>query len=574
MDEILNQMGKRFGVGLLSAFIFSGLHLPSFGQAFTNPLYIPDLLTGPVFNLTIDAHQKQFLDGEITQTIGFNDHNFLGPTLIMRRGWEIDVTLQNNLADTTTLHWHGLHLSSHADGGPHSPILPGAQWNPHFTCLDKAGTYWYHPHFHGKTARQTLMGAAGMILVQDSEEGQLSLPRTYGVDDFPLIVQSLEFDTSNQIKTNGFQDSTVLINRTITPFLPVPAQVVRFRLLNSSNARNFNFGLPGNQTFYLIGTDGGLLGESLPVTRVKLAPGERAEVLINFQGMQGQNIRLKSYGAEIPQGIQGGPTLIGPIGSPSQYSPLNGKNFDVLQFEVGPQTASPILTIPSTLVVQNRLTEDQATNQRNIVFTATTPGSITGPYLINDSTFKMDRIDFRIPVNSTEIWNIHNQTVVAHPFHLHGFQFYILDRYGGPVGPEELGRKDMILLSPNEPARIIVKFSDFADSLMPYMHHCHILTHEDEGMMGQFVVVPTTTRATEPLPAKPGLLPNPATEFLVLSGLVFVPNQRIFIINQQGRRVKEFRLTDAASPVFVGDLKTGLYALQIENGAFIRFSKE
>ena len=570
--EILKRMGKFIST-LLTMLAVQLLGGTSFGQ-FSNPLFIPDTLLGPVLNMSLDEHEKQFFPGQVTQTKAFNNQAFLGPTLVLRRGWEVQVSLNNNLADTTTLHWHGIHLSAHADGGPHSPILPNAQWNPHFTCLDKAGTYWYHPHFHGKTGKHTLQGAAGMIIVRDMEEGLLALPRRYGTDDFPVIVQCQEFDETNQIKYKGSQDSILLVNGTISPFLNVPAQVVRLRLLNSSNARNFNFGLPSNQTFYLIGTDGGLLGETLPVTRVKLAPGERAEILVNLQGLEGQIIRFKSYGSEIPQGTHGGPTLIGPTGSPNQYSPLNGINFDVLEFRVGAQTANPILTIPGTLVAQTRLTEDQAINQRNIVFSAATQGSISGPYYMNDSTFNMERIDFRIPVNCIEIWNIQNQTVVAHPFHVHGFQFYILDRYGAPVGPEELGRKDMILLSPNEQARIIIRFSDFADSLMPYMHHCHILTHEDEGMMGQFVVIPTPTGKAEPVSGKSLIFPNPVRDYLTISKLPFSMNSRVLILNSQSRKVREIRLTEDSSGLYIGDLDAGIYILKMEENTFFRFVKE
>lgn len=544
------------------------------GQSFTNPLWIPDTLLGPVFNLTIDEGEKQFLPGSITPTKRFNSASYLGPTLIMKRGWQIETTVQNNLADTTTLHWHGIHLSSHADGGPHSPILPGAQWNPHFTCLDKAGTYWYHPHFHGKTGQHTMEGAAGMILVRDQEEAQLALPRRYGVDDFPLIIQSQEFGPDHHIKPKGTQDSIVLVNGTTSSYLEVPAQMVRLRLLNASNARNFLIGLPNDDTLYLIGTDCGLLGASVSLTRLKLAPGERAEILVNFLGKAGQTIRLISYASEILQGVQGGPTIIGPPGTPSQFSPLNGVNFDILEFRIAPMTANPVQDVPTQLALQSRLQESEATMERVIRFTPQELGSVSGPFLIDDSTFRMDRIDQRIPINNVEIWTLRNQTVVAHPFHLHGFPFYILDRYGAPVGPEEMGKKDMILLSPNEEARIIVRFADFADSLMPYMYHCHILTHEDEGMMAQFVVMPLISNTKGDLRNfETAVFPNPAGSYLQLKSPRSYKATTVEIRNVMGSLIRSIPYPDI-DVIFIDDLKPGFYMLSFSDGEIVRFAKE
>lgn len=477
-------------------------------------LFIPDTLSGPVFNLQMNETQKSFFPGQTTATKAVNSSNFLGPTLIMRRGWAIQATVNNNLSDTTTLHWHGLHVPAHADGGPHLPILPGQQWNPHFTCLDKAGTYWYHPHVHGKTGTQTLQGLAGLIIVRDAEESTLTLPRSYGADDFPLILQSLQFDSQAQIVPKGFQDSIVLVNGTLNPFLNVPAQWVRLRLLNASNARNFNVGLANNLEFKLIGGDGGLLGKPLSITRIRLAPGERAEILVNFQNHQGDSILLKSYGSEISAGVQGGP--IGPLppGTPPMKSPLNGQDFTLLEFRVINPLPNSIASIPDSLAAQTRLEESLANGSRTVVFSSVIPGSIAGPFLLNDSTFNMDRIDFEIPINSTEIWNIHNQTTIAHPFHIHGFSFYILDRYGALVEPEEAGRKDVVLVNPNEQLRIITRFSDFSDPTMAYMFHCHLLSHEDEGMMGQFTVVPLTQIEKYTVSTPTLVSPNPFTDDL------------------------------------------------------------
>lgn len=132
----------------------------------------------------------------------------------------------------------------------------------------------------------------------------------------------------------------------------------------------------------------------------------------------------------------------------------------------------------------------------------------------------------------------------------------------------------MILLSPNEQARIIIRFSDFADSLMPYMHHCHILTHEDEGMMGQFVVIPTPTGKAEPVSGKSLIFPNPVRDYLTISKLPFSMNSRVLILNSQSRKVREIRLTEDSSGLYIGDLDAGIYILKMEENTFFRFVKE
>lgn len=130
-----------------------------------------------------------FHPGEPVATIGYNG-DLLGPTLILNRGEQVILNVTNQLPDMTTTHWHGMHVSAENDGGPHSVILPGTTWSPSFTVLDRASTFWYHPHGHGLTDYQVSLGAAGMIIVRDAEEAALDLPRAYGVDDIPLILQT------------------------------------------------------------------------------------------------------------------------------------------------------------------------------------------------------------------------------------------------------------------------------------------------------------------------------------------------------------------------------------------------
>jgi blue copper oxidase len=459
----------------------------SFAQ---NTIPIPDTLVGTNISLTMHADSMQILPGKKTKTLAYNSgFNFLGPTLILNKWQTVNASVINQIGDTTTLHWHGLHVPSKFDGGPHTLIMNGNTWSPSFTVLNNAAMYWYHPHFMGKTAAQAIKGASGLIIVRDSLEAALVLPRKYGVDDIPLIVKCLQLDSSNQFMPLGMQDSTLLVNGVTNAQYSLPAQVIRLRLLNGSGERTFNFGFTGNKQFYIIGNDGGLLNAPILNTRIRLSPGERAEVLINLSGMNGQTIYLMSYGSELPTGVQGGPTMVMSSGPPMN-SPLNGIDFNILKLNVTAQTSNPITTIPTTLVPVVPYPSAQASITRNITFTADSMMVMDGPFYFNGLSFDMMRIDYKIPLNQTEIWTILDSTMVAHPFHLHDVQFFILDRDGNSPPPEERGWKDVVLVQPNETVRIIMKFTDFTDSVIPYMFHCHILMHEDDGMMGQFVVMP------------------------------------------------------------------------------------
>ena len=219
-----------------------------------NLLLIPDTISGTNFNLNVFDTSNVFYPGYTTNTYGINA-KYLGPTLILNKGDSVSIQVNNQLTDTTTIHWHGLHVSAMNDGGPHNTIPPGSIWNPTFKVRDNAATYWYHPHLHMMTNKHVSLGAAGLIIVKDSIENSLNIPRTYGSDDFPLVIQSKCFDVNKQIIFGNASDSVILVNGTINPYLPVPAQVIRFRILNASPERVYNFGKQVNLTFYQIGTD-------------------------------------------------------------------------------------------------------------------------------------------------------------------------------------------------------------------------------------------------------------------------------------------------------------------------------
>jgi len=512
-----------------------------------NPLRIPGPLYGNQFNLNLVMGFTPYF-GSQTMTMGVNG-NIMGPTLFLDQGDSVTINVTNSLGHESTLHWHGLHVSPENDGGPHSIIEDGATWSKRFKVMDWASTYWYHPHLHMHTDEQVTKGIAGFIIVRDSIEASLTLPRTYGVDDIPLAVQSRAFDAANQFIVGSAADSFILVNGTMNPYTSAPAQVVRFRLLNGSSERSYNFGFSDNRNFYVIGSDGGLLSAPVTLNRLKLSPGERAEILVDFSANQGQTVYLMSYASEFLNGIYGAaqPGMGAGQQIPGYSSnPLNGRNFNILEIRVGAPTANPVNTIPTSLVTHQPWTEGTENTTRTLTFrsTVTGPTAINGPFTINNQSFDMDVINYTIPLNNVEIWSLINSSPIAHPFHIHDVQFYILDINGVAPQAHERGRKDVVMVMPMQTVRFITKFEDFTSDTMPYMYHCHLLTHEDDGMMGQFLVRDTATSSviqnSEKLNVK--LFPNPFSDkATLLLDIDPAENLSLEIYNFQGKMLRNLQ---------------------------------
>ncbi len=543
-----------------------------------NPLFIPPILEGAQINLHVQYGSMQFFPSGTTATMGVNG-NFLGPTIILNQGDSVQLSVYNDLDEPTTMHWHGLHVPPKSDGSPHNVIPAHTLWSPGIKVLDQASTYWYHPHLHGKTAEQVTKGVAGMIIVRDQVESALNLPRNYGVDDFPVVIQSRAFDSNRQFVVITADDHTLLINGTIDPVLKVPAQIVRLRVLNGSTNRVYNIGLQGNRQFYQIASDGGLLEAPVTLTRLMLAPGERAELLINLSGLKDQNLDVFSFGSELPNGIYGAsnPGSMG-MGSIAGYSSnsLNGADFRLIRLSVIAQTAQPVTVIPSKLVTYQK--PDPSKSSVTRIFTLSTSGmgmgNLSGPFLINGKSFSMDRIDFSAKLGATEIWQISNQTAIAHPFHVHGLQFFITDIGGSQPDKSKQGRKDVVLVPAMQSVRLIMKFDDFSDPEVPYMFHCHMLLHEDDGMMGQFLVKGTPT-GLNILGGNPEIkiYPNPVTDRLTVEvpGVDQSP-VTIEITNSLGQLCLQEKVIGFLITLNTSNLKTGIYYIKIiyQNRSFVR----
>jgi FtsP/CotA-like multicopper oxidase with cupredoxin domain len=461
--------------GLLEA--LTGTKVDTVGQVrFENRLAIPPLADSEldsegrrVFTLTAERGKREFRPGQSTETFGFNG-SYLGPTLRASRGEEVMVHFRNGLDEETSVHWHGMHLPAAADGGPHQAVEPGGSWTPSWEIDQPAATLWYHPHPHGDTETHVYRGLAGMFILDDAEEAELDLPREYGVDDIPVIVQDKRFAEDGSLIEDdrerlGILGETLLVNGTYGPYLDVSTERVRLRLLNGSTARSYAFGFSDKRDFALIATDGGLLARPAEMDRIQLSPGERAEIVVAIEPRE--RVILRSYPPDLEPG------------SDSSRKDGEEDSFDVLQLRAAAalDLSAPL---PAELVDIPKLDPADAVETRGFELRSRR---------INGEEMDMDRIDTVVSKGTTEVWEVENGHGQPHTFHVHDVQFQVLDVDGEDPRPELSGWKDTVQLPPRVQVRLVMAFEDYADPSSPYMYHCHLLRHEDEGMMGQFVVV-------------------------------------------------------------------------------------
>ncbi len=536
-----------------------------------NALYIPPALSGTTFNLTIQSGTKTFFTGYNTPTYGINGV-WMAPTLVLNKKDSVVLNVTNNLITTTTIHWHGLHLAPENDGGPHQVITQGSTWSPKFKVLNDAGTFWYHPHGDGKTDLHVSKGIAGMIIIKDSLEATITLPRTYGVDDIPVIVQSKAFDVLRQIAIATEDDTSLFVNGTINPYVNLPAQIVRLRLLNGSSMRTFNFGFTGNIPFKMIAGDGGLLDSALTLTQIRLSPGERAEVLVNLIGMNGQTIYLRNFGSLLQNGIYGAASVGTGIAVIPGYNlnPRNGADYDIMKINVTAPITGSVTTMPSTLTVVSPWQTSQVNATRRISFDTEMSLDSTqlaeGPFSMNAKKFDMDSINIYTQLNNIESWKLVNNTLVAHPFHMHDIQFYILDINGVPPPLNERGKKDVVLVMPGDSVQFITKFEDFANDTLGYMYHCHLLHHEDDGMMGQFVVM-NSINSVKSYNSKTVVVvyPNPVSNTLHVL-LNESKNNLITVNNSIGQIIYYEKSTKEKIEIDVSSFTKGFYTIHVFDG--------
>ena len=432
------------------------------------PLSIPELLE-PTFDrenvayydLKIGKSRHDYRQTALTDTYSYNGMSVLGPTLLLRTGDSVVISVTNELDQITTTHWHGADLPAEDDGGPHSLIKPGETWIADFDVIQPAATLWYHPHAHGSTAEHVYRGAAGLIIIEDDNPAAAALPATYGVDDIPVIIQDRDFTGDGQLDfaidegDNGNLDATLTVNGTINPFVEVPGGLVRLRLLNGSQARIYRLSVEGAE-MVKIASDGGYLASPVALGQTVLAPGDREEIIVEV-GESPVVLADDEFGRVLE---------LRPNGSVSSAGPL-------------PDQLATIERIP-----QAEITVDRSFRMGDVRnFWEFSPS-----WAINGVQFDMSRIDVTVQLGDTERWTLSGDDG-QHVFHPHQIQFRILAINGEPPPPEESGWEDSVLVNADREVVIAARFNTYAAEDTPYMFHCHILDHEDLGMMGQFVIV-------------------------------------------------------------------------------------
>jgi FtsP/CotA-like multicopper oxidase with cupredoxin domain len=402
--------------------------------------------------------------GVVTDVFAYNGQ-IPGPTLEVREGDRVIVHFENKLSEPTTVHWHGLHIPADVDGSPMYPIAPGEKHDYIFTIAHgTAGTYWYHPHPDMRSGYQVGKGLYGGIVIHAADDPlPASLPEKLiiladnrfladGSVDFPAL-QSPQGIVDEE---NGREGPVIFVNGQVMPTIKIRrGEVQRWRIVNASAARIYRLALQG-QTFLQVGTDGGLFEHPEEVKEVLLANSERVELLVRGTGQPGSVSLLQTlpYDRYAPQT------------RPADWNQPR----DLLALQVSTDRPVTPVVIPATLRPIPVLDTTKVTATRVITLSQG---------LINGRMMDMNRVDVTAPLSATEIWDVENVVGMDHPFHLHGFQFQVLDRNGVP---EKTRRwKDTVNVPKHETVRFVVRYNDFPGM---WMFHCHILDHEDHGMMG------------------------------------------------------------------------------------------
>jgi len=435
--------------------------------------------------------------------------SYLGPTLRLRQGQRVRIVFDNQIPDETIVHWHGLDVPEDMDGHPRFAVAEGGRYVYEFTVVNRAGTYWYHPHPHRRTGPQVYAGMAGLFLVSDDGEADLGLPS--GEFDLPMVIQDRIFDGDRlDYLVNGQTDrmlgvlgDEILVNGRPNAEFPVAARSYRVRILNGSNSRIYKLAWDDGTPLTVIATDGGLLEK--PVTRpyVTLGPAERVDLWVDF-GSDTVGAERKLVSLSFTASRMAGGTMAG-----SSALPL-GAGFDVATFRIDREAAStdPLpdrLSDPRFAPVQDAVNIDAAR--------VVTLGMARGSWTLNGRTFEMTAVDpeEQVRFGTTEVWEFHNVGGMgggmagqggglggagggmAHPMHMHGQQFQVLARTVDNNGLDawqtlregfvDEGWKDTVLVMPGEKVRVLRRFTSFPGL---FLYHCHILEHEDLGMMRNF----------------------------------------------------------------------------------------
>jgi FtsP/CotA-like multicopper oxidase with cupredoxin domain len=414
--------------------------------------------------LTAAPARLSLVPGHETDLFAYNGQ-VPGPTLELREGDRVRVRFRNDLPEATTVHWHGLHLPFEADGSAFHPVEPGQEHIYEFTVHPgTAGTYWYHPHPHHRTGYQVGMGLYGAIVVRAPDD---PLPASLAEQVLMLSDNrfrpdgSLDFAERGSLQEridfeNGREGDVLFVNGQIQPTLTIRSgEVQRWRVINASGGRVYRLALDGHK-FLHVGSDGGLFERPVEVDEILISSGERVELLVRGTGAPSSEATLRTlpYDRYIRQT------------RPRDWDQPR----DLLTVRYADEPPVPAIELPDRLRPIPALDVADATTTRVVTMTQG---------FLNNRPMDMHRVDQTATLGATEIWEIENLVGMDHPFHLHGFQFQVVDRNG--VAEPFRAWKDTVNVPRHQSVRLIVRYENYPGK---WMFHCHILTHEDNGMMG------------------------------------------------------------------------------------------
>jgi len=499
----------------------------------SDPNFEPDL----DIDLTAKESQVPFFQGSSTNVWMFEaklntgdpnavqhlDGSYLGPILRVQKGQKLRIRFKNQLPEKSIVHWHGMHVPEKYDGHPKDVIENGETYIYEFEIMNRAGTYWFHPHPHGRTGPQVYNGLAGMLIVSDDEEEKLNLPK--GKFDIPIVIQDRAFDEDNQLlylnrgrmdKMMGFLGNQIFINGRPDKTLSLKSgSIYRLRLLNASNSRFYKLGWSDGTPLTVIGIDGSLLEKPRSMPYMMLGVAERVDIWLDLKDKpKGTELTLKSLS------FSAGMMSMGMMGQMRSNLPL-GSEYDVLTISLD-ESGNNSFILPEKLIVFNKIDPSEAINVKN-------PRTFKFfmqrmQWTINGRTWEETEVagEEIVKLNTTEIWQLVNSgggmmgnggmmggkgmmgnggmmnggmMQMPHPIHIHQVQFNILERDTSDMDPEvwnsvregfiDDGWQDTVLLMPGMKIKIIMRFEDFKGL---FLYHCHNLEHEDMGMMRNYKI--------------------------------------------------------------------------------------
>ncbi|MEO5852443.1 MAG: multicopper oxidase domain-containing protein [Nocardioides sp.] len=489
---------------------------PPAPPTFEQPLAVPDVVRDDRVRLTARAAKVQMLPSGPKTPLWTFGGTYPGPTIRRPAGRHTELTVTNDLprrSGAVTVHLHGDHHASKDDGLPTRYLIHKGEQRTYDYPLTYDGRaepssfFFYHDHRMDRTSRNNWRGLQGMFIVDDAKDAGLRLPR--GRHDLPLLVADRSFTRRNRL-TNPFSDdaehtshhgqmawvgpqappndatvgSRILVNGRVAPYHRVSATRYRLRLLNGSNFSAYNFSLSDGRPFVQVGTGMGLLPRPVVRQNVLLGPAQRADVVVDFQGEPGQDVVLSS----VPRTDEG----------------TGSRSAPIMEFRVR-GTAKDPTRIPARLGPVPRLDAPERVSQ-TWEFGLGGDADTGSFWSINGKSFEADRVDHEVPLGSTQTWRLRNTSEMTHYVHIHAEQWHTVTRDGKRPPPEERGLEDTWRLDPGEVIEVAARFADYTG---PFMIHCHMLDHEDHGMMATFAVIDPRARGTTSRPAEAPAAPAP-----------------------------------------------------------------